>query len=497
MSRLQYRQSKIQAKRKQTPWRDFVREICSWYPIHLYNHHWIISIYPQSWRKSNIYDGWVNTKVDWELCSRYEENSFTQSFIQSFQDLFYYTWVPWLHHYYGIENTVYANHVSNTKNAYLSFHTTGWCENVLYSLASKIHVKNIYNSTMSWIHSENVFQSLAVIHSYSIFYSRCIKNCNNIWFCNDMVWCTECINCQRLENQSYCIENIPYPREEYIKKKIIYLKKKTLFVHYYETMQTKAENIASKNVSWVYCTDSEDVENWRYSHFVHQSRNIFFGGHPDGLSYAYDALFTSAWSNYYGACGVWWDSQNIYNCVSIMKWFDCYYSYYLESCSFCLWCIGLKNKSYCILNKQYTKEEWYEKVDEIFSQMESDWILWDFFPPSMNPFYFNDTAAYLIDPTFTKEEVTKLWYLRRDELIRVDIPADAQIVKTDELDQYEWYDADWNRTIDKSILDKVIQDPQGNVYKIVKMELDFLIKHGLPLPRKHRLDRMKENFRIN
>jgi len=24
----------------------------------------------------------------------------------------------------------------------------------------------------------------------------------------------------------------------------------------------------------------------------------------------------------------------------------------------------------------------------------------------MNPFYFNDTAAYLINPSFTKEEVT-------------------------------------------------------------------------------------------
>ena len=38
--------------------------------------------------------------------------------------------------------------------------------------------------------------------------------------------------------------------------------------------------------------------------------------------------------------------------------------------------------------------------------MEQDGTLGDFFPASMNPFYFNDTAAYLIDPTFTKEEVT-------------------------------------------------------------------------------------------
>ena len=33
MSNLAYRQQKIQEKRKQTPWRDFVMEIASWYPI--------------------------------------------------------------------------------------------------------------------------------------------------------------------------------------------------------------------------------------------------------------------------------------------------------------------------------------------------------------------------------------------------------------------------------------------------------------------------------
>ena len=55
----------------------------------------------------------------------------------------------------------------------------------------------------------------------------------------------------------------------------------------------------------------------------------------------------------------------------------------------------------------------------------------------MNPFYFNDTAAYLIDPSFTKEEVTAKGYLRRDEPIKVDIPVGATLVSTDELGQYE------------------------------------------------------------
>ena len=209
----------------------------------------------------------------------------------------------------------------------------------------------------------------------------------------------------------------------------------------------------------------------------------------------------------------------------------------LSECSFCLWCIGLENKSYCILNKQYSKEEWYDKVDEIFWQMDTDWILGEFFPASMNPFYFNDTAAYLIDSSFTKEEVVAKWYLWRDEPIKVDIPEWAQIVKTNELGEYEgrmigtdFYPSTGSQTphdidhpnkptttsgppplsgrmqelqqeskrhIDPSILKKIIQDPEGNIYRIVPMEYEFLMKHGLPLPRKHRLDRMKENFKIN
>jgi hypothetical protein len=52
-----------------------------------------------------------------------------------------------------------------------------------------------------------------------------------------------------------------------------------------------------------------------------------------------------------------------------------YYSHNIDNCSFCLGCIGLKNKSFCILNKQYTKEEWYEMADKIFATMEKDGIL--------------------------------------------------------------------------------------------------------------------------
>ncbi len=54
--------------------------------------------------------------------------------------------------------------------------------------------------------------------------------------------------------------------------------------------------------------------------------------------------------------------------------------------------------------------------------MDKDGILGDFFPGELNPFYFNDTAAYLLDDTFTKEEVEEDGYMWRDEEVRVDIP---------------------------------------------------------------------------
>ena len=120
----------------------------------------------------------------------------------------------------------------------------------------------------------------------------------------------------------------------------------------------------------------------------------------------------------------------------------------------------------------------------------------------MNPFYFNDTAAYLIDDSFTKEEIEADGYLRRDDEVKVDIPEGVEVVNVADLDQYESSVGTGTRpvpewSIDPEILKKVIKDEQGNYYRIIPMEYKFLKKHGLPLPRLHWLERLKMNFRIN
>jgi hypothetical protein len=167
----------------------------------------------------------------------------------------------------------------------------------------------------------------------------------------------------------------------------------------------------------------------------------------------------------------------------------------------------------------------------------------------MNPFYFNDTSAYLLDDSFTKQEVEAAWYLWRDDAVQVDIPEWVEVVKVSQLGEYEGRtirhpdvgqdlttaastetpalqasplegeqsngfpllkgeekgvfgqsNKEWKnkakRTINPSILKKVIQDEQWNVYRVMKMEYEFLVKYWLPLPKTHRLDRIKQHFTV-
>ena len=225
----------------------------------------------------------------------------------------------------------------------------------------------------------------------------------------------------------------------------------------------------------------------------------------------------------YGVNAIAINTEHAYLCCHIPNCNHVFYSYYLESCSYCLGCIWLKNREYCIFNKQYTKEERHIKANEIFTHMEKDCILGEFFPSELNPFYHNDTVAALIED-FTKEEIESEWYLRRDKEIKVDIPEWMEVVEVKDLGEYEWWQVGmeffpsasfewktpppsghlpltgekwdwWSWYIDPSILKKVIRDEEGNVYRVIKMEYDFLVRYGLPLPRKHWLKRLKGHFR--
>src|SRR5436190_2140193 len=87
--------------------------------------------------------------------------------------------------------------------------------------------------------------------------------------------------------------------------------------------------------------------------------------------------------------------------ISIAPWGSdrCYqigYSMMVFNCHDCFGCYGLKKSEYCILNKQYTEEEYKRLLPKLVEHMKKtgEWGKW--FPLSKSPFYYQDTAAWAL-----------------------------------------------------------------------------------------------------
>lgn len=505
MPDLQYREEKMKDVKRNHNFKTFLKEIVSRYPIVIYKNHGLLSIYPDTPRSCPL----VSTKEFEELRENFTDKGIDYdpalNFFENFKKLYHQTPFPALYNFTGAENCDYAFSAYMSKNCYLSFTIITNCENVLYSFTVKENSSNVLNSSQVRNNSENVYMALGVINSMNIFYSRYVNNCSDLRFCTNMVWCHNCMMCDGLENQNYYIKNKEYSKEEYAKKSQEILSQKALYPDFFKALSYEGQNYWSTATTGKFVLKSQDVVDGLYSLEIKDGHNVMVLGGSYVNTHMYDVFEGGAHGNtdFRGAINVGVKSDSLYNAEWIVTCSHLYYCRFLEYCSYCIGCIGLKNKEFCIFNKQYTKEERYILADKIFAQMEKDWILGEYFPWSMNPFYFNDTIASLVWD-FTKEEVTKEGYLRRDEPIKVDIPQWADIISTKDLASYQWFDANGNWTINPEILKKVIKDEKGtgtspakleNCYRIVPMELEFLQKKGLPLPEIHRLDRIKLNFK--
>jgi len=497
MSNLAQRQDKFQEKMMDISFDQFIDTYASWCPLMLYKRDTMITQYPDTPRSPTIVppDDFHPNRESF-VSYGVEYNSDEDFFVQ-LEKLRKTVPTSTLFAYGSRENSDYANCIINGKNSYLSI-TVVDSENVCYSLSIKDGSVNVFNSAMVRDNSQNIYQSIGIIQSYNVFYSKYCHNCTDIWFCTNCIGSTHCLFCDDLENASYCIQNKQYTPEEYEKKKEELLhKNKENFDKAYNTLSNIAKNITSSDSTGQLLIECDALSNWYYSYKIQNGRNTFLVGGKEWDQNIFNVFMAGAPSatNIYGSVWGWMYSDQVYSSFMFDNCTNIWYSLAMADCSYCIGCVWLKNKQFCILNKQYTKEERFTLADQILHDLDKQWKLWLYLPAEMNPFYCNDTMASVIKNYEAKDCVDR-GYMWREDKIKTDIPTDAEVVKTSDLWQYESFD-DEKRSVNQDILKKIIIDEQWNYYRIVQMEYDFLLKHWLPLPRKHRLDRMKENFRIN
>lgn len=113
-------------------------------------------------------------------------------------------------------NSKYQNAASRNQNCYLVF-ATGDCDDCLYGQhvdRSKDCI-DCYQMRLSG----SCYACVDCILSTNLFFSQDCVQCADASFLYDCHNCHDCIMCHNLRNQSYCIRNQQYTREEYLVEK--------------------------------------------------------------------------------------------------------------------------------------------------------------------------------------------------------------------------------------------------------------------------------------
>ena len=474
---------------KRLPWRGerslFKRKcnLCGKEKILLYS--------PESPYTVYCYSCWWSDK--WDPESYGKDYNFKKPFFEQLKDLFLK--VPRM----GIiqqgtnVNSEYTNRASDNKNCYLIF-AASTNENCSYGTSiwdSKDSMDN-YN-----IHSSELcFECIDCYGCNRLMYSRECSTCSNSAFLLNCKNCTDCFGCVNLRNKNYCIFNEQYTKEEYKDKiKTLWPKSRKEV----EEMRKKMAEFSSKHI--VPClveNHSTDVSgNW-----LEQCKNVKVGFNCErvedgkylfGITDGKDVMDFTYWAAF---------SELIYECSSIGRqcsqvffsnecWDQLIRAQYCVNChssSDLFGCVGLRKKQYCILNKQYSKEEYEELVPRIKEQMDAlpykDSLGREFrygstFPLDMHGFAYNETIAQELFP-MSKEEALKNGYRWVDFAAKnYKITLKAENIP-DSIDQ-----------VDEQILKETIGCAHAGkcnhqcteAFKVTSSDLNFYKRMGIPVPQ--------------
>jgi CxxC-x17-CxxC domain-containing protein len=102
-----------------------------------------------------------------------------------------------------------------------------------------------------------------------------------------------------------------------------------------------------------------------------------------GVDYSYECSVAGYRANHTLFCENVWESNDVL-----------YSQLCTNNCHDLFGCVGMKHAQYCILNKQYTKEEYEKLAGEIIEHMKNDHSYGEFFPTKNSGFSYNETTAF-------------------------------------------------------------------------------------------------------
>lgn len=454
----------------------------------------IISLYsPEQKRTVYCQEYWWSD--EWDAMSYGKDYDFSKPFFEQYRELIERIPIIALSNTQAV-NSEYCSSAGWNKNCYL-ISAAGWNENVSYS-NRVFHTKD--SMDMYSVDScDSCYYSSFCDKSYKLFFCFKCNNCVDSYFLYNCRNCTNCFGCVNLVNKNYCIFNEQYSREEYLAKlkefdlgsyknlqnikKIVYEEVYLKSVHKFADIINCPNSTGdylqnSKNCKNCFDFKGDNNENCKYVNLSGFNAKELYDTGP-GAGWGSTLLYEGVDIN---------DSSNIISSVVCYDSTNSAYCFNIQNSNFLFGCYGLQKKNYCILNKQYSKEEYEELLPKIIKHMsdlpyiDKAGLMYkygEFFPSEISPFAYNETVAQEYFP-LSKEEGIRGGYRWQDPEIRnYKIDVEHNFIKDNINEATE------------EIINKIIscahagqcKDQCTEAFKIVAEEFSFYKRMNLPLPR--------------
>ncbi len=379
------------------------------------------------------------------------------------------------------ENSEYTNYTANNKNCYLVFSNSyGHNEDCYYGT---MFAKN--RNCVDGIQLEDcelTHDSLDCLSCFRLVKGQMCMQCSDSYILEDCRNCSNCLMCKGLRNKEYCILNVQYSKEEYEKKIAAYRldtfsgfqRAQQEFENFRKTIPSRhSYQIKSEDCTGDYifrskmcsvCFDTSDTENAKFMQYsVSNNKDVYDCSYSGGCELGIENLSYVGGYNCIGCNIIWWDVANL-----------SYSELMFNGAQDCFGCIGLRGKKFCILNKQYSEEEYKKITAQIIEGIKQRGEWGHFFPPALSPFGYNESLAQDYFP-LAKDEARKRGFNWNDRtpgtfgkgtLGAKDIP-DAITDVTDDI-------------LHKTLTCETCQ----RNYRLVKQEFEFYQKLRIPISRK-------------
>ncbi len=375
------------------------------------------------------------------------------------------------------ENSYYANYAINLKNSYLIFGGAN-DEDCLYG-------RFISNSkdVVDGLHlysCELCYECIAAERCYACCYSMNCRDCRECFFVEDCESCSNCFLCFGLERKQFYIANeyVGKARYEAMLREQLPLSAARVHDCLVRLAQLKAElphrqwhvfgceecsgDMISFSKNCHYAFDVTGCEDARYIWFTPKTISSYDATYasPDGVQFCYETCSTVGVSSSMSTFLCWYGDSIFYS-------MECY------SCSNIFGCVGLRNKEYCIFNKQYSREDYEEKVSRLIALMRRTGEWGEYFHPSLSLFGYNQTVAFEYFPLNKAEAVREGWKWLDDQDETNEENAIHPLVPDVKIEH-----------VDESICRQTFRsEKSGRAFRIIPQELRFYRKLSLPLPR--------------